>query len=55
VIPQVLATFFQAFFVLYLVYWKWNRFDLSFDAVVKYFSSGFVVCSVLALAYKMFV
>jgi len=59
IIPEtilvVLATFFQAFFVLYFVYWRWNRFDLSFDAVVKYFSSGFVLCSSLALAYEMFI
>ena len=30
-------TFGQAFFIEYLVHWRWNLFDLSFDSVVKYF------------------
>jgi len=50
-----IATFLQAFFVLYFIYWRWNRFDISFDAVVKYFSSGFIICTGLALAYEILV
>jgi len=50
-----LATFFQAFFVLYFLYWRLNRFDISFDAVVKYFSSGFIICTGLAFAYEILV
>ena len=49
----VLAAFFEAFFILHFVHWRWNRFDLSFDAIIKYFSSGFVICTSLALVYEM--
>jgi len=52
-IVVVLATFSQAFLVLYFIYWRWNRFDLSFDAVIKYFASGFILCTGLALAYEL--
>jgi hypothetical protein len=41
----VMATLFQAFFILHFVHWHWNRFDLSLDAVIKYFSCGFVLCT----------
>ena len=33
----LLLTLGQAFFIEHIVHWKWNRFDISFDAVVKYF------------------
>lgn len=33
----LLLTLGQAFFIEYLVHWKWNRFNLSFDSVAKYF------------------
>ena len=49
----MIATFFQAFFILYFVHWRWNRFDLSLDAVLKYFSSGFVLCTGLAVVFEM--
>lgn len=49
----VLATFFQAFFILYFVHWQWHRFDLSLDAVVKYFSSGFLLCTGLAVVFEL--
>lgn len=32
-------TFGQAFFIEYLVHWRWNLFDLSFDSVIKYFGT----------------
>lgn len=49
----VLATFFQAFLILYFVHWRWYRFDLSLDAVVKYFSSGFILSTGLAVVFEM--
>jgi len=49
------ATFFQAFILLYLVHWRNHRFVLSFDAVVKFFSSGFVLGIVIALFYETLV
>lgn len=51
----VIATFFQAFLILYFVHWQWHRFDLSLDAVIKYFSSGFVLCTGLAVVFEMLV
>lgn len=51
----VVATFSQAFIIIYFVHWNRNRFDLSLDAVIKYFSSGFVLCTFIAMAYEMMV
>ena len=34
-------TFGQAFFIEYLVHWKWCKFDLSFDSVIKIIACGF--------------
>jgi hypothetical protein len=36
----LLLTLGQAFFIEYLVHWRYNLFDLSFDSVVKYFGKG---------------
>jgi len=47
-----LLTFLQAFCVLYLVHWQWNRFDLSLDAVIKYFACGFVLCVTSAIFFE---
>ena len=49
----VVATFSQAFFVLYFVHWRWNRFDLSMDAIVKYFAAGFLLTTGLAMFFEM--
>jgi RsiW-degrading membrane proteinase PrsW (M82 family) len=49
----VLATLFQAFFILHFVHWRWNRFDLSLDAVIKFFSSGFVLCTGIAVLMEL--
>jgi RsiW-degrading membrane proteinase PrsW (M82 family)/preprotein translocase subunit YajC len=51
----LLFTFGQAFLVLYFVHWRWNRFDLSFDAVVKYFACGFLISVTFALVYETLV
>jgi PrsW family intramembrane metalloprotease len=51
----VAMVFLEAFVIIYFVHWQWNRFDLSFDAVVKYFSSGFVLGAVNALVYETLV
>lgn len=37
------ATFLQAFAVMYVVHWGWHRYDLSIDAVIKYFAAGFLL------------
>lgn len=49
----IMLTFFQAFLIMYLIHWKWNKFDLSLDAIVKYFASGFLLSSTLALTFEL--
>jgi hypothetical protein len=39
----LLATFVQAFLVLYVVHWIFHKSDLSLDAVVKFFAAGFAI------------
>jgi len=45
----------QAFFIEYLVHWKWNLFDLSFDSVVKYFACGFFLTTPSAVVFEMII
>ncbi len=42
----------QAFFIEYWVHWRWNRFHLSFDSVVKYFACGFLLTTPMAIAFE---
>jgi len=49
-----ILTFSQAFAILYFVHWKWNRFDLSLDSVIKYFSVGFLISTTLAIVFETF-
>ena len=48
-----MATFLQAFFVLYVVHWYWNRFDISLDAVIKYFACGFLITISTVLVFEI--
>jgi len=49
------GTLFQPIVILLFVYWAWNRFDLSLDAIVKYFASGFFICTGISIFYEMIV
>jgi len=49
----LLLTLGQAFFIEYLVHWKWNLFDLSFDSVVKYFACGFFLTTPSAVVIEL--
>ncbi|KAL9184043.1 hypothetical protein ACHAXT_002129 [Thalassiosira profunda] len=40
----LIATFTQSFLVLVIVFGIFHRSDLSFDAVVKFFAVGFLIC-----------
>jgi len=51
----VLATLLQSFVLMYFVHWKWHRLDLSLDAVVKYFATGFLFSTSTALIVEMLV
>ena len=48
----LITTFFQSFVVMYFVHWGWHRYDLSMDAVIKYFACGFVLCTSMAFAVE---
>mmetsp|Transcript_31354 Transcript_31354/g.63725 ORF Transcript_31354/g.63725 Transcript_31354/m.63725 type:complete len:641 (+) Transcript_31354:113-2035(+) len=48
----LLFTLGQAFFIEYWVHWRWNRFHLSFDSVVKYFACGFLLTTPMAIAFE---
>jgi hypothetical protein len=39
----LVATFVQAFLVLFIVHWIFHKSDLSLDAVIKLFAAGFVI------------
>lgn len=51
----VVLTFCQAFLVLYLVHWRKHRFDLSLDAVIKLFASGFIFATIAAMLVEVVV
>ena len=48
----LLLTLVQAFFIEWLVHWKYCRFDLSFDSVVKYFACGFLLTTPMAVLFE---
>lgn len=48
-----LATFLQAIIFLYFVHWRWHKFDISLDAVVKYFACGFILTTFNAVVFEM--
>eukprot|EP00980_Cylindrotheca_fusiformis_P004252 scaffold918_cov126-Cylindrotheca_fusiformis.AAC.31 len=39
--------------LLFFTYWYWNRLDLSTDAIIKYFSSGFFLCTSMVMVYEL--
>ena len=39
----LVATFLQAFLVLFIIHWIFHKSDLSLDAVIKFFAAGFVI------------
>lgn len=41
----LVATFLQSFIVLFIVHWIFHKSDLSFDAVVKFYASGFLIAT----------
>ncbi len=47
------ATLLQAFGVMYVVHWGWHRFDLSVDAVIKYFACGFLLSTSMAFGVEL--
>jgi hypothetical protein len=48
----LVATFTQSFLVLVIVFGIFHRSDLSFDAVVKFFAVGFVICVPVGLVIE---
>lgn len=39
--------------LLFFVYWYWNRHDISTDAIIKYFASGFFLCTSSVFIYEL--
>ncbi|KAL3810243.1 hypothetical protein ACHAXA_008733 [Cyclostephanos tholiformis] len=50
----LITTFLQSFAVAYCVHWGWHRYDLSVDAVIKYFATGLVLCTSMAFTVELF-
>ena len=42
----------KALLILYFVHWRWHRFDLSLDAVIKYFAVGFLIVFFLCIVVE---
>jgi hypothetical protein len=53
VILKLYGTLLQPMMILYFVYWSWNRLDISLDAVIKFFASGFFICTGISIVYEM--
>jgi hypothetical protein len=49
----VVATLGQSFLILYVVYWRNHRLDVSLDAIIKYFASGFVLAIMVAVMVEL--
>mmetsp|Transcript_4793 Transcript_4793/g.6716 ORF Transcript_4793/g.6716 Transcript_4793/m.6716 type:complete len:861 (+) Transcript_4793:508-3090(+) len=47
------ATFGQSFVILYFIHWQWNRFDISLDAVIKFFACGFLLTTTTAIGFEL--
>jgi hypothetical protein len=48
----LLATFGQSFLVLYVVHWIFHKSDLSLDAVIKFFATGFLIATPTAFFFE---
>lgn len=51
----LILTLGQAMLIEYLVHWRWNLFDLSFDSVIKYFACGFLLTTPMAIIFEIIV
>jgi len=49
----LLCTFLQSFFVLFVIHHLLHKSDLSFDAVVKFFASGFLIAMPTAFIFEI--
>jgi len=49
----VILTLSQAGLILYLVYWRKHKHDISLDAIIKFFASGFVLAMMVAVVVEL--
>ena len=49
----VLLTFAHAIIFLFLIHWPYHRNDVSVDALIKYFCSGFLLSTTLAASWEL--
>lgn len=54
-VAVIIFTLFQAFGVVYIVHWRNHRFDLSIDAVIKLFASGFFLAVSIAMVAEVII
>ena len=47
------GTLLEPIILLFFVYWYWNRLDISADAIIKYFASGFFLCTSSVFVYEV--
>ena len=45
----------QPILILFFVYWLWNRYDISLDAIIKFFTAGFLVATSNAIVCEFLV
>jgi len=48
-----LATILQACLLLFLIHWNYHKYDLSIDALIKYFASGFLFSTSTAVIFEL--
>lgn len=49
----VILTFAHAIIFLFLVHWPYHHKDVSVDALIKYFCSGFLLATTLAISWEL--
>lgn len=49
----VVLTFAHAIIFLFLIHWPYHRNDVSVDALIKYFCSGFLLSTTLAVSWEL--
>jgi len=42
----------KAFLILYVIHWRNHKFELSLDAVIKYFACGFLLITGIAICFE---
>ena len=52
---NIIGTTIKTMVVWYLVHWKWNRFDISLDAIIKFTAAGFLLASFMSIIIEQLI